>query len=346
MSFTPPSPQSPPPFDLSTLVLPEDPQGPFPAPSEPLQYRAIGIVRGRYEPSEERITQGKLHTSDGVTIDAVLLGRVLSLVRKHLDLAAEHPWVVYPRTRDGGGLHTQIVGVWSLNPNGLRTVDQETTAEDQDHDDDLDEDDDLDDLDEDDEDLLDEDEASLAQADTESKDESANHAEAADADDDSDRTLLFSTANLDGIDGFFSVRGEVTFQSQQEGFILVKIRQQGKKKKPGRAFKLRLEGNLPDNARGQFWDLEVRRTTESLTIQDGTPIAQLPRMAGKRPPGKGGGRRPPGKGGFQRGDRGEGGGLRPPRSDRGEGRPIRPERGDRPERPFRPIDRPPRPPAQ
>lgn len=86
---------------------------PIPPPSEPLQYRAIGLVRGRYTPLPEQFTQGTLLTPEGTEINAVLLGRVMSLVRKHLDLEQDHLWVVYPRTREQeDNLHTQIVGVW------------------------------------------------------------------------------------------------------------------------------------------------------------------------------------------------------------------------------------------
>ncbi|MBW4470809.1 MAG: hypothetical protein KME45_10465 [Stenomitos rutilans HA7619-LM2] len=88
-------------------------QQPIPPPSEPKQYRAIGLVRGRYTPSEEQFTRGAMLTSDGTEVEAVLLGRVMSLVRNHLDLEQEHLWVVYPRTREmRQDLHVQIVGVW------------------------------------------------------------------------------------------------------------------------------------------------------------------------------------------------------------------------------------------
>ena len=87
---------------------------PIPPPSEPMQYRAIGLIRGQYQPSPEQLTQGNLLVSDSTTvIDAVLLGRVLGLVKKHLDLEQSHLWVVYPRTRqEDENLHVQIVGVW------------------------------------------------------------------------------------------------------------------------------------------------------------------------------------------------------------------------------------------
>lgn len=86
---------------------------PIPPPSEPMQYRAIGLVRGRYVASSEQFTQGAMFTSDGAELDAVLLGRIMSLVKNHLDLEKEHLWVVYPRTRqENDKLHVQIVGVW------------------------------------------------------------------------------------------------------------------------------------------------------------------------------------------------------------------------------------------
>lgn len=103
---------------------------PIPPPSEPMQYRAIGLVRGRYVASSEQFTQGAMFTSDGAELDAVLLGRIMSLVKNHLDLEKEHLWVVYPRTRqENDKLHVQIVGVWE--PENLakhQTADDEDSA--------------------------------------------------------------------------------------------------------------------------------------------------------------------------------------------------------------------------
>src|SRR5689334_206695 len=45
-------------------------QQPIPPPSEPMQYRAIGLVRGRYHASSEQFTQGTLLTADGVQLNA------------------------------------------------------------------------------------------------------------------------------------------------------------------------------------------------------------------------------------------------------------------------------------
>ncbi len=108
------SPVPPSPPTSSDEAIPAKRTLPIPPPSHPRQYRAIGLIKGKYHPTEEsQITQGNLTTSDGVEIDAVLLGRTISLVKKHLDLAKEHLWVVYPRTKvDSDHLHVQIVGVW------------------------------------------------------------------------------------------------------------------------------------------------------------------------------------------------------------------------------------------
>ncbi len=86
---------------------------PIPPASEPMQYRAIGLIEGQYQPTDAELTQGTLVSSTGSEIDAVLLGRVISLVKNHLDLSSNHLWVVYPRTKkEDDNLHVQIVGVW------------------------------------------------------------------------------------------------------------------------------------------------------------------------------------------------------------------------------------------
>ncbi len=86
---------------------------PIPLASEPLQYRAIGLVRGTYSPAPDELTRGSMLADDGTLIDAVLLGRIMSLTKKHLDLEQSHLWVVYPRIRkDDGKLHIQVMGIW------------------------------------------------------------------------------------------------------------------------------------------------------------------------------------------------------------------------------------------
>ena len=86
---------------------------PIPPVTEPLQYRAIGIVRGIYRPEDpDQFTRGHLVDSEGLVLEAVVLGRVMTLMRRHLDMNQPHLWVVYPRIRDADHLHLQIAGIW------------------------------------------------------------------------------------------------------------------------------------------------------------------------------------------------------------------------------------------
>ena len=86
---------------------------PIPSVTDPLQYRAIGIVRGIYKPQDdENFTRGALIDSKGNEIDSVVLGRVITLIRNHVSLEKPHLWVVYPRCRNNQSLHLQISGIW------------------------------------------------------------------------------------------------------------------------------------------------------------------------------------------------------------------------------------------
>ena len=72
---------------------------PIPSVTDPLQYRAIGLVRGIYKPQDdETFTRGALIDSKGNEIDSVVLGRVITLIRNHVPLEKPHLWVVYPRS--------------------------------------------------------------------------------------------------------------------------------------------------------------------------------------------------------------------------------------------------------
>ncbi|MFN3927387.1 MAG: hypothetical protein ACK4QL_08700 [Pseudanabaenaceae cyanobacterium] len=98
---------------------------PISPPTEPLQYRAIGLIKGRYVPSPERIARGQLLAEDGTTIEAYVLGKLISIVKKRLDMSQSHLWVVYPRTQEKAGeqqLFVQIAGVWA--PQALGKPDQ------------------------------------------------------------------------------------------------------------------------------------------------------------------------------------------------------------------------------
>ncbi len=222
-------------------------QQPIPPPSEPMQYRAIGLVRGRYIPSSEQLTQGVLMTTDNVELNAVLLGRIMSLVKNHLDLTKEHLWVVYPRTRqETDALHLQIVGVWE--PENLAKQAHQNDVSDS-----ISPDLDVDD--------------SLAQTPT--------------------LTQVVSPASeipapikpsTEVPDGGFSVRGEVVYQSFDAKNLVVKIKQAPRKPtdKP-KYFKLKLQGVLTTKAVGKFWDFNVRRAADILFIENAEAIADLPK---------------------------------------------------------------------
>ena len=197
-------------------------QQPIPAPSEPMQYRAIGLLRGRYKAEDEQFTRGTLTTTDGTDIQAVLLGRVMSLVRNHLDLEQDHLWVVYPRTREKEqDLHAQIVGVWE--PEKLNKTDpDESVAE--------------------------------------------------------EKPTITYQPSSEVDDDYFSIRGEVIFQSPDDNSIVVKIQQAPRKKDGDRikSFKLKLEGTLTGKVVGYFWDLQVRRQGDNLVIHQSDPIGMIP----------------------------------------------------------------------
>ena len=86
---------------------------PIPSVSDPLQYRAIGLVRGIYKPQDDdTFTRGALIDLKGNEIDSVVLGKVITLIRNHVALEKPHLWVVYPRCRNNQNLHLQITGIW------------------------------------------------------------------------------------------------------------------------------------------------------------------------------------------------------------------------------------------
>ncbi len=241
------------PLDPEPTEQPSEPetptsQHPIPPPSEPRQYRAIGLVRGRYHASEEQFTQGTLYTSEGAEIDAVLLGRVMSLVKKHIDLNQEHLWVVYPRTRqEEENLHVQIVGIWE--PETLKSTEASTVA-------------------------------------TDGEDDNGQLEEQSPLTSDPLVISRLSEPALAEIEhGYFSVRGEVVYQSQDdEKYVIIKIRQSSRKpdEKP-KFFKLKLNGLAGLRAVGHFWDLHVRLNENDLEIEESHDIGELPTSRRKPP---------------------------------------------------------------
>ena len=113
-----PSPETPSDSAVKTIR-----KQPIPPPNHPRQYRAIGLVYGQYTQTEGQLTQGILTREDGTEIDAVLLGRMISLIKNHIDLTQPHLWVVYPHIRqEDDHLHLQLVGVWEPETLGQNEV--------------------------------------------------------------------------------------------------------------------------------------------------------------------------------------------------------------------------------
>ena len=85
----------------------------FPQVSDPLQYRAIGIVNGKFTPHDsEQLNRGLITDNEGEKIETVVLGKALSLLKKHIDLKKSYYWIVYPKNKNTQNLHLQVVGIW------------------------------------------------------------------------------------------------------------------------------------------------------------------------------------------------------------------------------------------
>ena len=229
-----------------------------------MQYRAIGVVRGTYVPSDpEQLTRGTIQTEDGTAIEAVVLGRVLTLMRRHLDLSKPHLWVAYPRYRETEHLHLQLVGVWEPSTLAAPAADVEPDAE-----------------------------PDPAEPDPAAPD----LAEPATAE-----SVEPAADDLPEGDGYFSVRGELIYTRPEDGDLVVKIRQQprpdGSRPTP---FKLQLKGAIPPESLRHFVALDLRRHGQELHLEQHEVIGPIPQRGGKgrggRPARGGGG---PARGGGQ-----------------------------------------------
>ena len=88
-------------------------KNPIPKVTNKLQYRAIGIVNGKFIPnSSEQINRGFITDNKGEKIETVVLGKALSLLKKHIDLEKSYFWVVYPKNKNSQNLHLQVTGIW------------------------------------------------------------------------------------------------------------------------------------------------------------------------------------------------------------------------------------------
>ena len=88
-------------------------KNPIPQVTNKLQYRAIGIINGKFTPHDfEQLNRGFLIDNKGEKIETVILGKALSLLKKHIDLKKSYYWVVYPKNKNTQNLHLQIAGIW------------------------------------------------------------------------------------------------------------------------------------------------------------------------------------------------------------------------------------------
>ena len=88
-------------------------KNPIPKVTNPLQYRAIGIINGKFTPHHSnQLNRGFLIDNKGEKIETVVLGKALSLIKKHIDLKKSYYWVVYPKNKNTQNLHLQVAGVW------------------------------------------------------------------------------------------------------------------------------------------------------------------------------------------------------------------------------------------
>ncbi|NJN22392.1 MAG: hypothetical protein HC812_15910 [Leptolyngbya sp. RL_3_1] len=234
--------QGPPP--AAEPVAAFQPPQPISPPSEPRQYRAIGLVRGRYKPQEEQFNRGDVITDEGAVIDAVLLGRVTSLIKNYIDLETPHLWVVYPRTRQDEetkalDLHLQIVGVWEPETLGLPGEDPQAKAE------------------------APEEEVPPAPA--------GGDADLAEDTSATTRTTTVSNEN------YFSIRGEILSYDDDTQMMVVKILQTNKQDTKGiKAFRLTVVGQLTGKTVGYFWELDVERRDKQLVMLNGHAIGIVP----------------------------------------------------------------------
>ena len=88
-------------------------KNPIPKVTNQLQHRAIGIINGKFTPHvSEQLNRGFLIDNKGEKIETVVLGKALSLLKKHIDLNKNHYWIVYPKNKNTQNLHLQVAGIW------------------------------------------------------------------------------------------------------------------------------------------------------------------------------------------------------------------------------------------
>ena len=88
-------------------------KNPIPQVTNQFQYRAIGIINGKFIPNDgEKLNRGFLIDNEDEKIETVVLGKALSLLKKHIDLKKSYYWIVYPKNKNTQNLHLQVAGIW------------------------------------------------------------------------------------------------------------------------------------------------------------------------------------------------------------------------------------------
>ena len=88
-------------------------KNPIPKVTNKLQHRAIGIINGKFIPhNSEQLNRGFLIDNKDEKIETVILGKALSLLKKHIDLKKNYYWIVYPKNKNTQNLHLQVAGIW------------------------------------------------------------------------------------------------------------------------------------------------------------------------------------------------------------------------------------------
>jgi len=105
-------------------------KNPIPKVTNQLQHRAIGIFYGKFITlSREQFNRGFLIDNKDEKIETVVLGKALSLLKKHIDLKKSYYWIVYPKNKNTQNLHLQIVGIWApYQLNDLRNDSSKTNV--------------------------------------------------------------------------------------------------------------------------------------------------------------------------------------------------------------------------
>jgi len=182
-------------------------KNPIPKVTNQLQYRAIGIIYGKFIPQDtQQLNRGFLNDNKGEKIETVILGKALSLLKKHIDLKKSYYWIVYPKNKSTQNLHLQVVGIW--DPYQL------------------------------------------------------NHF----PNDSSKTNFSKLLEELELIDNYFSVRGELVFVNAQKKEFVIKIYSSAKQKIKNKNFKLIIKGELSLELLNSFISLDVIRDGNSLKL--------------------------------------------------------------------------------